>query len=610
MKRFMKVQKPFKLLLLLGLSSFALAQDNGEELFNTRCAACHLNPDPVVNAHAPSKEDIARFTPNSVYSALSEGLMRLQATGLSDGDMRNLAKYLTGKEVSDVQLAITTHLCESNPPLLDPADAPIWNGWGPDTHNTRFAENGGLTAADIPKLRLKWAYGLPGENQPRAQPAVVGGRLYVGNRAGALYSIDADTGCTYWSYLPRSGIRSALSVGPITLGDGSEAQAVYFVDILANAYAVNAHTGEPIWVRQVDDHPAVRGTGSVTLHNGRLYVPMTGVTEENTASSPDYSCCTFRGSVTSIDANTGDTVWKYYAVPEPQFRGKSANGVDLFGPAGVGIWSAPTIDEKRNLVYVATGNAYAEPVPPTANAIVAIDIASGEMQWAKQLTPKDAWIGGCPPNSDNPNCPDDIGPDFDFSASPILTTTPSGKDVIVVPQKSGFAYALDPANDGNVLWQYRAGPGSAIGGVWGSAVAEGIAYVAVGGFQFDERGGVHGIDVETGERLWFTPPQELLCEPGPGCSASQSAAVTAIPGAVFSGSADGGMRAYAARTGEILWTFDANRIFDTVNGIEANGASFDGNGPVVAGGVLYFLSGSGGFVGRPGNVLLAFEVEE
>jgi polyvinyl alcohol dehydrogenase (cytochrome) len=602
--------KSLKLLLLLAASSVALAQDNGEELFNARCAACHLDPDPVANAHAPSKEDMARFTPNSVYSALTDGLMRLQAAGLSDADMRALAKYLTTREVSDIQLEVTSNLCESNPPLLDPADAPSWNGWGPDTRNTRFAGNGGLTAADIPKLRLKWAYGLPGESQPRAQPAIVGGRIYVGNRAGALYSLDAETGCTYWSYLPRSGIRSALSVGPVTLADGSEGQAVFFVDILANAYAVNAHTGEPLWVRQVDAHPAVRGTGAVTLHDGKLYVPMTGVTEENTASNPDYSCCTFRGSLSSFDVNTGDLVWKFYTVPEPQLRGKSANGADLFGPAGVGIWSAPTIDAQRNLVYVATGNAYAEPAPPTANAVLAIDITSGELVWSKQLTPDDAWIGGCRPDAPNPNCPENIGPDFDFSAPPILTTTASGKEVLMVPQKSGLAYVLDPANRGEVLWQYRAGPGSAIGGVWGAAVGEGIAYVAVGGYQFDERGGVHGIDLETGARLWFTPPQELLCEAGPGCSASQSAAVTAIPGAVFSGSADGGMRAYAARSGEILWTFDANQGFDTVNAIEANGASFDGAGPVVAGGVLYFLAGSGGFVGRPGNVLLAFEIGE
>jgi polyvinyl alcohol dehydrogenase (cytochrome) len=604
------MHKSVKLLLLalVAVSPAGSAQDNGEALFNARCAACHLNPDPQVNAHAPSKEDMARFTPNSVYSALTDGLMRLQATGLGDTDMRALAKYLTNREVSDIQLEVTANMCTSNPPLLAPADAPLWNGWGPDTHNTRFAVNGGVSAADLPKLRLKWAYGLPGESQPRAQPAIVGGRVYVGNRAGALYSLDADTGCTYWSYLPRSGIRSALTVGPVTLADGSAGQAVFFVDILANAYAVNAHTGEPLWVRQVDSHPAVRGTGAVTLHGGRLYVPMTGVTEENTASNPDYSCCTFRGSLSSFDASSGDLVWKFYTVPEPQLRGKSANGVDLYGPAGAGIWSAPTIDAARGVIYVATGNAYAEPAPPTANAVLALSIASGELLWSKQLTPDDAWIGGCRPGVVNPNCPENIGPDFDFSAPPILTTTPSGREVLVIPQKSGLAYALDPANQGAVLWQYRAGPGSAIGGIWGAAVAEGVAYVAVGGYQFEERGGIHGIDVETGERLWFTPPQALLCEPGPGCSTSQSAAVTAIPGAVFSGSADGGMRAYAARTGEILWTFDANRGFETVNGVEANGASFDGAGPVVAGGIVYMLAGSGGFVGRPGNVLLAFEI--
>ena len=171
------ISQAFKLPLLFAVSALAFGQDNGEELFNARCAACHVNPDPVANAHAPSKEDMARFTPNSVYSALTEGLMRLQATGLSDADMRALAKYLTATEVSDIELEVTANLCESNPPLHDPADTSNWNGWGPDTRNTRFAENGGLNAADIPKLRLKWAYGLPGESQPRAQPAIVGGRI-------------------------------------------------------------------------------------------------------------------------------------------------------------------------------------------------------------------------------------------------------------------------------------------------------------------------------------------------------------------------------------------------------------------------------------------------
>jgi polyvinyl alcohol dehydrogenase (cytochrome) len=588
-----------------GLSVPLQAQE-GEALFTTHCAACHLNPDPEVNAHAPGRTDMARFTPNSVYSALTDGLMRLQGAALSDDEKRAVVQFLTGAEVSELQLAMTTNLCSSNPPLL-PQDANDWNGWGPAGTNSRFSAAGGLTAADLPKLRLRWAFGLPGESQPRAQPAVVGGRVYVGNRAGALYALDADSGCAYWSYLPRSGIRSALTVGPFTQADGTQGQAVYFVDMLANAYAVDAHSGALLWVRQVESHPAVRGTGALTLHEGRLYVPVTGVNEENTAANPDYSCCTFRGSLTSLDANTGDTLWKYYTVSEPQSRGRSSTGVELFGPAGVGIWSAPTIDTARELVYVATGNAYAEPTPITANAVLAIHMASGELAWSRQLTPDDAWIGGCPPDSDNPNCPDNVGPDFDFSAPPILTVTAEDRELLVIPQKSGLAYALDPAREGEVVWQYRAGPGSGIGGVWGSAVAEGRAYVAVGGFQSAERGGVHAIDLTTGERLWFTPPDDLLCAVGPGCSASQSAAVTAVPGAVLSGSADGGMRAYAAGSGEIVWRFDTNQEFSTVNGVAANGGSFDGPGPVVAGGKLFMLSGSGGFVGRPGNVLLVFD---
>jgi polyvinyl alcohol dehydrogenase (cytochrome) len=595
---------------VLSLSTFTQAQD-GAALFTTHCAACHLNPNPQDNAHAPSKEDMSKFTPNVVYAALTDGMMRLQGAPLSDVERRAVATHLTGKQVTDVALQQTTNLCASNPLLTEPAKSPLWNGWGSDRGNNRYAVDGGIRAADLPKLKLKWAYGLPGESQPRGQPSVVAGRLYVGNRAGALYSLDANSGCTYWTFLPRAGIRSATTIAPVTLPDSSNGYAVYFVDMLGNAYAVNAQTGQLLWQTLVDAHPSVRGTGSVTVHNGRVYVPMTGVNEENTASNPDYSCCTFRGSLTSLDAQTGDVIWKFYTVDEPKPRGTSANGKPLFGPAGVGIWSAPTVDEKRNLIYVATGNAYADPAPATSDAVLALSIDKGQLVWSKQLTmPSDTWVGGCSQTKPNANCPEQVGPDFDFSASPILTTNKSGRELLVIPQKSGMVYALDPTKQGEVVWQYKAGEGSAAGGVWGSAVAEGVVYVAVGGYRAAVTGGVHGIDLETGQRQWFTPPQPLLCAVGAGCGATQSAAVTAIPGAVFSGSQDGGMRAYAAQTGEVLWTFDANKNFETINGVVANGASFDGAGPTVAGGMLYMLSGNSGFVGRPGNVLLAFEIAE
>jgi polyvinyl alcohol dehydrogenase (cytochrome) len=508
-------------------------------------------------------------------------------------------------------LEVTENLCAATPPLTD--DSPHrWNGWGPTVTNTRFqpAEAGGLTVAELPQLKLKWAYGLPREQQARGQPAVIGGRLFVGSQAGAVYALDAKTGCTHWQFFPEAGVRSATSVGPHRFAGGRDGFAVYFVDSRAHVYALDADTGKLIWRTRVDDHPHVRGTGAVTLHDGTLFVPMTGINEAMGGADPNYPCCTFRGSMTALDASTGAVRWKTYTIPEPARRGTSSAGQPLWGPAGVGIWNAPTVDVRRGALYSGTGPAYAGDDPPTTDAVVAFDIDTGEILWSKQYT-VDVWLMNCDgAAAENPNCPKNNGPDIDFSASPILATSTAGKDLIVIPQKSGMVYALDPDQRGETLWSYRAGPGGPVGGVWGSAVEGDRMYVAVGGYFNEETGGLHAIDIDTGERIWYTPPQPLLCSPpGPGCSATQAAAVTAIPGAVFSGSADGGLRAYAADDGAVLWTFDANRRFETVNGVEGRGASFDGPGPVVAGGMLYVLSGDAGFVGRPGNVLLAFAVE-
>lgn len=587
---------------------------DGEQLFASRCASCHATAD--LEDGVPDRGALGNFAPNFIVNALAEGTMTLQAQGMTAAERVAVAEFLTDQVVVDRPVTISTGLCATPTPMGDPASRPMWNGWGPSPTNTRFQPEaqGGITGADVPDLTLAWAFGLPGETQARAQPAVVGGRLFTGSQAGAVYALDAETGCTYWTFLPQSGVRSAFSVGPIELADGSAGFALYFVDLQANVYAVDADTGQQIWSRKIEEHPAVRGTGSATLHDGRLYVPMTGVSEENAASNPDYECCRFRGSITALDAGSGDILWKTYTVPPSERRGTSSTGVPLWGPAGVGIWSAPTVDPERGRIYAATGNAYADPAPITADAVIALDMDTGEILWVNQLTPGDTWIGGCGPNSDNPNCPENVGPDFDFSASPVLTTTGDGRDLLVVPQKSGMGYALDPANQGEQVWEYRWGPGSAVGGIWGTAVGDGQAYFAVGGYSFGrgggQTGGIHAVRLDTGEAAWSTPPEAPLCGGGRGCSTTQSAAVTAIPGAVFSGSADGGMRAYSTTNGDIIWRFDANRTFDTVNGVEANGGSFDGSGPVVAGGMVYMLSGNGGFVGSPGNVLLAFRAAE
>ena len=248
-----------------------------------------------------------------------------------------------------------------------------------------------------------------------------------------------------------------------------------------------------LWSRKVDEHRAARATGAPTLYDGRLYVPVSGVSEETAAAMPDYECCTFRGSLTALDASTGEVVWKTYTVDEPRPRGKSSSGKQLWGPAGAPIWSAPTIDAKRGLIYAATGNAYADPAPRTSDAIVAFALDTGKIRWVNQIMP-DVWILGCdqqstgnPEAGENPNCPENVGPDFDFSASPALVTRSDGRDVLVVTQKSGVGYALNPDRRGKLLWEYRWGRGSPVGGVWGATIEKQHDLLAGAEMAFDRR---------------------------------------------------------------------------------------------------------------------------
>ncbi len=421
----------------------------------------------------------------------------------------------------------------------------------------------------------------------------------------------AKTGCRYWTYHAQAGIRTAISVGPYKRAGGGSGYAVYFSDGGATAYGVDAATGREIWTRRVDEHPHARATGSPTLFDGRLYVPTSGVGEEGQGGMSRYPCCTFRGSVTAIDASTGSVVWKSYPiVEEPKPRGMNKDGVQLWGPAGGGIWSAPTIDARRRAIYVATGNSYAEPAQRTTDAVLALDMETGKIRWAVQPVPNDIWTGGCKPeNPDNPNCPATLGPDHDFSMSPVLTTRSNGQDVLIVQQKSGMAYAFDPDKEGALVWQYRTSGGSGLGGQWGAAADGTQAYFSINGTFSPTPGGMRAVKIDTGEEVWSKPAAEKLCGAARGCSEAQGAAVTAIPGVVFSGSMDGGIRAYAAADGALIWQFDTNRGFETVNGVKANGGAMDGPGPVVSGGMLYLGSGYVSLIGRPGNVLLAFSVD-
>ncbi|MBI3491968.1 MAG: PQQ-binding-like beta-propeller repeat protein [Acidobacteria bacterium] len=590
------------------------AAGGGAVLFQNNCATCHAGNDPRV----PPLAALRQRTPEQIVEALVTGPMREQGADLTDAQRRAIAEFLTGGTLATRASAPAAGRCITppGPPSLDLASGPQWNGWGPGLTNTRFqpAAQAGLTAEQTPKLTLRWAFGFPNATSARALPTVAGGRLFVGSNSGDVYSLDAKTGCTIWMYHAKSAVRTAIVIGP--RGSGS---AVYFGDGRANVYALDAVSGDLLWSRNVDEHPSAHITGTPTLYNNRLYVPVASG-EEGQGNNPRYECCTFRGSLVALDTTTGTLAWKTYTISaDAKPIGKNAGGTTRWGPSGAGIWSSPTVDAKRGVVYAATGNMYTEPQQGTSDAIMALDLETGATRWVAQVTPKDVFVVGC--NAPNPaNCPAEVGPDFDFGSAPILVTLAGGRDVIVAGQKSGVGWALDPDNRGAVLWQYKAGRGSALGGLeFGSAVDAEQAYFAVSDtigpptMQFDstlQPGGLHAVKLATGERAWFAPPPPVKCAAGRGCNAAILAAITVIPGVVFTGSNDGGVRGFSTKDGALLWEFDTNRDFETVNGVPAKGASISGPGPIVAGGMLYINSGYGALGGRPGNVLLAFGVEK
>jgi polyvinyl alcohol dehydrogenase (cytochrome) len=484
-----------------------------------------------------------------------------------------------------------------------------------DLMNTRSqpAKAAGLTAADIPKLKVKWAFAFPKTGVVYGQPTIADGVLFFGSGDGTVYSADARTGCVYWTFKAKATVRSAISIG--AFGDGRF--AAYFGDVNANVYAVDARAGELLWTAHADDHQVARVTGAPKLHAGRLYVPVSSI-EEVLAGSPSYACCTFRGSVVALDAKTGKQIWKTYSIPDPpSSTGKSTAGADRFGPAGASIWSSPTLDVKRKLIYVGTGNQYSDPPSKYSDAVLAIDMDTGSMKWSKQLTGGDGWNFSCmsPKKS---SCPAEPGPDVDIGSSPILSAAGGGKDVLLVGQKSGIVHALDPDKNGDIVWQARIGKGGALGGImWGSAADARTVYVPLSDFAagksgaeaVENGGGLFALNIATGEKVWYAPPAKPGCAGKIGCSPSQMAPASLIPGVVFSGSMDGHLRAYSTATGEVIWDFDTLREFETVNGPSAKGGSLNATGPTIAGGMLFANSGYGALGGMAGNVLLAFSVD-
>jgi polyvinyl alcohol dehydrogenase (cytochrome) len=397
-------------------------------------------------------------------------------------------------------------------------------------------------------------------------------------------------------------VRTAVSIGP---GNAAHRWLAYFGDVKGNLYAVDAQTGAERWRERVDMHPVARVTGAPVLVDGRLYVPISSL-EESGAGNPAYPCCTFRGGVAAYDAVTGKRVWKSYTIQqEPLPVKQTSKGVQLWGPAGAGVWSAPTVDLKRRAVYVATGNGYTQPAADASDAVVAFDLDNGARLWTRQVMAHDSYVRDCPgryrPNvptdHKSETCPDDLGPDMDFGNAPMLPTLPGGRSLIVIGQKDGHAWALDPDKKGEVVWSLQVGRGLETGGgaiMWGSAADDEMAYFLV--TRTEPVLGLAAVRLATGALAWRASPPD-----------GGAAPVTVIPGVVFIGSSTGTVYAYSTADGKALWQYDTAREFETVNGVPARGGNMSSAGPIVADGMVLVPSGYSDLgTGVRGNVLLAF----
>jgi polyvinyl alcohol dehydrogenase (cytochrome) len=596
-----------------------LSESTGLNLFQNNCTSCH-GVTPV--EHAPTEATIKTLSPEAIYEAITTGLMKNMAESLNDNDKRLLAEYLGGRKLDKNDAGDARNMpnvCSSHPPVRD-LSAPSWNGWG-DLSNTRFqgAKDAGLTAGKVSRLQLKWAFGFPGATALYGQ-TIVDGRIFVSSNAGYVYSLDAETGCIHWSFKSPAVVRSGITIGP--LKPGSTRIAAFFGDIRGFAYALDASTGALIWRAAADNHPLARVTGNPRLYQGRLYVPLASL-EEDESRTPQHICCTFRGAVTAFDSETGRQVWKSYTIPqEPKVIKRNSVGVDYMGPSGAGVWTTPIVDTKRRALYFGTGNSFSEPAT-TADSIMALDMDTGKILWWRQALANDIWHGGCAqtipgrpvaanqggrgrggnqPAYPADNCVDKTGPDWDYAASPNLATLPDGRTVIIASPKQAVVRALDPDKNGATIWEQDIARGIGGGGgetVFGGAIDGQTIY-----FGLHLGNGLVAMDLSTGVEKWFKPLQS------PEAMATHHgivAAVSVIPGVFFAAGMDGILRAVSPTDGSPIWEFNTAQEFKTVNGVPAKGGSMGAGGPSIANGMVFVGSGYVGFQnGVPGNVLLAF----
>ncbi len=575
----------------------------GKAHYERACIACHGGNVK----RAPHREMIGLMTPESVLHAITKGVMRDEAQALTALEKREVAEYISGVKLGGELRPLPT--CSGKNATLASSSS---INWGIQLENTRAisSEDGGILSTNITKLNTKWAIAFPDSSRVRSQPTFAGNQIFVGSHSGIVYSLDRDEGCASWSYIASAEVRTGITY----LASDSNPM-IFFGDVIGNVYGLNAKTGEEIWRTRADDHPNATITGTPSLNEHLLYVPVSSL-EVSLPINPNYACCTFRGSVTAINAINGEIQWKTYTIEqEPTITGQNSVGTDIIGPSGAVVWNSPSIDVINNQLYVGTGENMSSPASLTSDAMLAMDLDTGKLNWAFQATANDVWNSACDTTTPE-NCPAENGPDFDFGGATVIVDTTKHGRLVIAGQKSGFVHALNP-KDGSLVWQTRVGRGGIQGGIHFGIAASGetllipISDMADGRtYPTPDQPGMHALDANTGEFLWSTIHEDK-CGGRAHCHPGISQVPTVIGDLVIAGSLDGMARAYAIDTGRIIWALDTSQqeFTSTLGTLTKGGSMSGGAGPVANDGLLLLSSGYSLYNHMPGNLLLALELK-
>src|ERR1700687_2183215 len=222
------------LLLLLGTTSLRVCAQDGAALYRQRCAVCH---EGGAADRAPDRSILQKFPSASIARTLETGVMREVVGSLTPAERDAIATYLTGKAPNPLADEVARPMAGMCAPVatsfIVTSGAPQWNGWSVDVQNHRSqpAAMAGLSAADVPRLKLKWAFGFDGDTLTFSQPTIVGGRVFVGSQQGKVFSLDAATGCIQWSFPAESSVRTSITIAALPgPGEAPVKYASYFGD--------------------------------------------------------------------------------------------------------------------------------------------------------------------------------------------------------------------------------------------------------------------------------------------------------------------------------------------------------------------------------------------